>query len=132
MHFYFYFYFYFYFFVLQGLVSTACAFCSSPLAYTLTHPAQFVCCSLVLPLLTFETGINYIEGSKGSVFFFDCNLLHGSHNNITPFPRANSFMVYNAVTNKLGPPLVGQGRPEYIATRDENWCKPIIPDRFHL
>jgi len=63
-------------------------------------------------------GIEYIGvGKSGTVILFDSNLIHGSHNNISPKSRNNIFMVYNSVDNKLGKPIIGNGRPSYIAER---------------
>lgn len=63
-------------------------------------------------------GLAAVKGPPGTVLFFDCNLLHGSAGNISPFPRANVFMVYNSVENRLGPPAHGLApRPEHIAHR---------------
>lgn len=54
----------------------------------------------------------------GSVVFFDCNTMHGSAGNISPWARSNVFMVYNSVENVLGEPKYGlKPRPEHIATR---------------
>lgn len=65
-------------------------------------------------------GLASVKGPPGTVLFFDCNLLHGSAGNISPFPRANVFMVYNSVHNRLGPPRHGLApRPEHIAHRLE-------------
>ncbi len=36
-------------------------------------------------------GIDYAAGSAGTVILFDCNTLHGSNGNITPFARSNAF-----------------------------------------
>jgi ectoine hydroxylase-related dioxygenase (phytanoyl-CoA dioxygenase family) len=47
-------------------------------------------------------GIDYAAGKAGTVVLFDCNTLHGSNGNITPFPRSNAFFVYNAWSNKVG------------------------------
>jgi ectoine hydroxylase len=53
------------------------------------------------------------------VLFFDCNAMHGSAGNISPVDRANAFIVYNSVENRLGAPFGTEvPRPEYIATRD--------------
>ncbi|XP_066289350.1 ectoine dioxygenase-like [Branchiostoma lanceolatum] len=75
-----------------------------------------------------EGGIHYCTGEAGSVIFFDCNLLHGSHTNISPWDRTNIFLAYNSVDNRLvapfGPP---KPRPEHICTRDPAWVQPIIP-----
>lgn len=63
-------------------------------------------------------GISEITGRAGSVLFFDCNLLHGSASNISPYPRSNLFMVYNAIHNQLRDPYCEQKpRPEFIARR---------------
>ncbi|MFF2887371.1 ectoine hydroxylase [Paenibacillus sp. NPDC057967] len=65
-----------------------------------------------------EKGIHMPVGKAGSILLFDCNLMHGSSSNISPFPRSNVFMVYNSVDNRLVQPYSGQKpRPEYIATR---------------
>jgi len=65
-----------------------------------------------------EKGIHMPVGKAGSVLLFDCNLMHGSSSNISPFPRSNVFMVYNSVDNRLVQPYSGQKpRPEFIATR---------------
>ena len=54
------------------------------------------------------------------MILFDCNLMHGSNGNITPFPRANAFLVYNAVSNRLEKPFgVEKPRPWFLANRDE-------------
>ena len=57
-------------------------------------------------------------GPPGTAVFFDCNTMHGSNSNITPYPRKNVFFVYNSVENRLQDPFCGLApRPEYIATR---------------
>lgn len=72
-----------------------------------------------LRLLTEQAGgLASVKGPAGTVVFFDSNLLHGSAGNISPWPRANLFMVYNSTENRLGAPLHGlQPRPEHIAHR---------------
>ncbi|HEX7064007.1 MAG TPA: ectoine hydroxylase [Bacillales bacterium] len=63
-------------------------------------------------------GINVPTGPAGSVLLFECNTMHGSSSNITPFERNNLFMVYNSVQNRLVEPFSGgKPRPEHIATR---------------
>ena len=50
--------------------------------------------------------------------FFDCNVMHGSPDNITPAPRTNAFFCYNAVDNALVEPFGGTApRPNHIASR---------------
>jgi ectoine hydroxylase len=65
------------------------------------------------------------KGKAGSAVLFDCNMMHGSNSNISPFPRSNVFFVYNSVHNQLQPPYGGtQPRPEFIAARDR--CDPLV------
>lgn len=74
--------------------------------------------------------IAVVTGRAGSVLLFDCNTMHGSAGNITPYPRSNLFFVYNAVSNRLTRPFSGQPpRPEHIARRTQ--IKPIEPIGFH-
>jgi ectoine hydroxylase len=65
-------------------------------------------------------GIQAPTGPPGSALFFDCNVMHGSNGNITPFPRGNVFFVYNSVENTLAEEPFGglAPRPEHIASRD--------------
>lgn len=71
-----------------------------------------------LTKLADEGGIQMPIGKAGSVLLFDCNIMHGSGSNISPYPRSNVFMVYNSVENKLAEPFSGQQpRPDYIANR---------------
>src|SRR5690606_15131011 len=68
--------------------------------------------------LAHEHGIVAPTGKPGTVIVFDCNTMHGSNGNITPFPRSNAFLVYNAVSNALAAPFgVEKPRPEFIAAR---------------
>jgi len=70
--------------------------------------------------LAHEHGIASPTGKPGTVVIFDCNIMHGSNGNITPFPRANAFLVYNAVSNTLDAPFgVEKPRPDFIAARGE-------------
>ena len=63
-------------------------------------------------------GIVAPVGDPGTVVIFDCNVMHGSNGNITPFPRANAFIVYNAVSNRLAEPFGAKHpRPPFIAAR---------------
>ncbi|MGB3492691.1 MAG: ectoine hydroxylase [Elainellaceae cyanobacterium] len=63
-------------------------------------------------------GMTSVKGAAGSVVFFDCNMMHGSNSNISPYPRSNVFYVYNSVENALVDPFCGlKPRPEFIAAR---------------
>lgn len=73
----------------------------------------------ILEAMAAEHGITSPTGPPGSATLFDCNILHGSNGNITPFARTNLFIVFNSVENTLESPFSGQKpRPEHIASRD--------------
>ncbi|MFJ9248741.1 ectoine hydroxylase [Streptomyces sp. NPDC101776] len=64
-------------------------------------------------------GIKLFTGRAGSATWFDCNCMHGSGDNITPFPRSNVFIVFNSVENKAVEPFAAPvRRPEFIGARD--------------
>ncbi|MRH87470.1 ectoine hydroxylase [Nocardia sp. SYP-A9097] len=64
-------------------------------------------------------GIAQFTGRAGSALLFDSNIMHGSANNITPFPRSNLFVVFNSVENTLVDPYAARGpRPAYIGSCD--------------
>ncbi|MYW05789.1 ectoine hydroxylase [Streptomyces sp. SID3343] len=64
-------------------------------------------------------GISVVTGAAGSATMFDSNCMHGSAENITPFPRANLFVVYNSVDNALTDPYAAPApRPDFIASRE--------------
>lgn len=65
-------------------------------------------------------------GKPGSVIIFDCNVMHGSNSNITPYPRSNVFFVYNALSNRVVEPFsTNPPRPEYICTRQR--IQALVP-----
>lgn len=73
---------------------------------------------MLLRYLADMGGIASCKGKAGSVIFFDCNTMHGSNSNITPYPRSNVFFVYNSIENQLAMPPGGlKPRPEFIAAR---------------
>lgn len=64
-------------------------------------------------------GIRQFTGAPGSAVMFDCNCLHASSGNVSPFARTNLFVVYNSVRNPLGVPYAApRPRPRYLANRD--------------
>ncbi len=70
--------------------------------------------------LALAKGIAAPVGGAGSATFFDCNTMHGSAGNITPFPRINLFIVYNALSNRLTTPFSSdEPRPEFVAARED-------------
>jgi ectoine hydroxylase len=72
-----------------------------------------------LRILADKHGIEQFTGPAGSATLFDCNCMHGSNGNITPFPRSNVFVVFNSVENALHDPYAAPApRPSFIAARD--------------
>ncbi|MEU0396730.1 ectoine hydroxylase [Streptomyces sp. NPDC006208] len=66
-----------------------------------------------------EHGIRLFTGRAGSATWFDCNCMHGSGDNITPYPRSNVFIVFNSVENTAVEPFAAPvPRPEFIGARD--------------
>lgn len=75
-----------------------------------------------------DGGVVHAAGEPGDVIFFDCNTMHGSHNNITATPRRNLFFVFNSYSNRVQEPFAAPTpRPEHIATRDSEWMRPVKP-----
>lgn len=71
-----------------------------------------------LSKLAKQGGIAAPAPKAGSVVIFDCNTMHGSNSNITPFERINAFLVFNAWSNRLVNPFGRtRPRPEFIAHR---------------
>lgn len=72
-----------------------------------------------LTKLAAEHGIDQFTGPAGSALWFDSNIMHGSGNNITPYPRSNIFLVFNSVQNVLvAPYAASKPRPTFIGSRD--------------
>ncbi|MFE5668567.1 ectoine hydroxylase [Streptomyces niveus] len=66
-----------------------------------------------------EHGIKLFTGKAGAATWFDCNCMHGSGDNITPFPRSNVFIVFNSVENAAAAPFAAPApRPSFIGSRD--------------
>jgi ectoine hydroxylase len=65
-----------------------------------------------------EYGIKAPTGPAGSLIIFECNTLHASNANISPWPRSNLFFVYNSVENQLQAPFCGnKPRPDFLGNR---------------
>jgi ectoine hydroxylase len=74
----------------------------------------------MLRKLVDKGGIRAVTGHAGGVAFFDCNTMHGSNSNISPFPRSNVFIVYNSVRNRIGDPFgTAEPRPDFLAERND-------------
>ncbi|WP_455380436.1 ectoine hydroxylase [Acidihalobacter prosperus] len=66
-------------------------------------------------------GIRLVEAPAGSLLLFDCNILHASAGNVSPYHRDNVFVVFNSIKNRLEAPFHGgQPRPEFLANRRVN------------
>ncbi len=64
-------------------------------------------------------GIDVMEGKAGGATMFDCNCMHASNGNVTPYPRSNLFFVYNSVENTAVDPFAAKNpRPDYIGARE--------------
>jgi len=75
-----------------------------------------------------QYGIDVPLGPVGSVMLLDCNLMHGSNGNITPFQRNNVFFVYNSMENTLEEPFAAEHRrPWFLANRTP---EPLEPGDF--
>jgi len=68
-----------------------------------------------------ESGIEALIGAAGSVALINCNVLHGSTNNISPWRRAIFYLIYNAVSNAC----TGTERPWYQNNRDFSPLKTV-------
>jgi ectoine hydroxylase len=76
-------------------------------------------------------GIDYGAGLAGTVVLFDCNTMHGSNGNITPFPRSNAFFVYNAWSNRVVEPFAAKKpRPHFLASREPTSAIDIASGKF--
>ncbi|MGW0607058.1 ectoine hydroxylase [Streptomyces sp. NPDC002640] len=72
-----------------------------------------------LTALAGQHGIKLFTGKAGSATWFDCNCMHGSGDNITPFPRSNVFIVFNSVENAAVEPFAAPvRRPDFLGARD--------------
>lgn len=64
-------------------------------------------------------GIDVLEGEAGGAIMFDCNCMHASNGNVTPFARSNVFLVFNSVENTAVEPFsTNSPRPEFAGARD--------------
>jgi ectoine hydroxylase len=72
-----------------------------------------------LTTLAAAYGIDRVTDAAGSVLMLDANLMQGSADNITPFPRTTISVVFSSVENPLDAPFAGGApRPTFLANRD--------------
>ena len=69
-----------------------------------------------------QNGIEAPKSVTGSVLLFHPNCVHGSTNNISPFPRKMAIITYNSVENI--PIAVENPRPDFLVGRDYSPIKP--------
>lgn len=73
----------------------------------------------ILTRMADRHGIDVLAGSAGSAIMFDCNCMHGSNGNISPYARSNIFLVYNSVENTAVEPFSAErARPDFLGSRD--------------
>jgi len=61
--------------------------------------------------------IKMLTCSPGDLILFDCNLIHVSTPNLSPFDRTNLFIVYNHISNMVVDPFsAGKHRPVEMCT----------------
>jgi ectoine hydroxylase len=64
-------------------------------------------------------GIAGVYGPPGTLVLHDCNIMHGSSDNMTPESRTNLFFVYNSVLNTPAPQpfAAARFRPTFLGRR---------------
>ena len=82
-----------------------------------------------------EYPLTAIYGPPGTLVFHECNILHGSPDNISSDPRGLLMFVYNSVANRPAAPFGGlKPRPHYLSDRDTNPLQPltapVVPDHY--
>jgi ectoine hydroxylase len=72
------------------------------------------------------SGLAGAFGKPGTIVFHECNIMHGSPDNLASYPRTNLFFVYNSVKNVCKAPFSGQKpRPSFLASRDTTPLEPL-------
>lgn len=78
-------------------------------------------------------GIQAPKGPAGSLLLFECNTLHASNSNMSPWPRSNLFYVYNSVNNQLVEPYAAKSeRPDFLGARKNSDPLTMHDDFPHL
>lgn len=78
-----------------------------------------------------QAGLDSATGPAGTVIFFECNTMHASNGNVTPFPRSNAFFVYNAVSNAVTTPFAApKPRPDFLANRGPVKALKVVKGNF--
>lgn len=82
----------------------------------------------MLEALARDGGIEALTGPAGTVAFIHCNLVHGSANNVSPWPRAIMYMNYNSTANQ---PTGGNDRAWFHNNPDRTALEPVDDDALH-
>ena len=61
------------------------------------------------------------KGRRGTILFFDCNVVHASPANISPIPRRIIFITYNSLHNVPG----NERRPAFLVNRNVSPLEPL-------
>ena len=79
-----------------------------------TAKLKYTASKKIVRQLANEFGLIAPKARRGSIMFFDSNLLHASTNNLSPFDRRFILITYNPVSNvNLN---FSQPRPDFLAT----------------
>jgi len=76
-----------------------------------------------------DNGIVPLMGPAGTVAFIHCNLVHGSANNVSPYPRAIMYFNYNACSNE---PTGGKNRAWFHNNPDRSPLMLGDDDSLHM
>jgi len=79
-----------------------------------------------LQKLVAESGVVGAYGPSGTLVFHEGNIMHGSPDNISPWPRINLMFVYNSIENgPVDKPFgAAKPRPEFLRCTD---ISPLVP-----
>lgn len=80
--------------------------------------------------LTLKHGIVAPKGQAGTILVFDCNIIHASPPNISPFGRTTLIFTYNRVSN--APLESRRRRPEFLASADSRPLQAFPTSRIEF
>ena len=80
--------------------------------------------------LTLKHGIVAPKGQAGTILLFDCNIIHASPPNISPFGRTTLIFTYNRVSN--APLESRRRRPEFLASADSRPLQAFPTSRIEF